>query len=81
VANSKKVPIVLSSGATNMWLLRKPQDLASLGLLFGLDFPLALNALSDTPLGIAERNKRKLSPDYVAPGVSVIRRRDCCLSG
>jgi ribonuclease P/MRP protein subunit RPP1 len=76
VAKSLEVPVVLSSGATNMWLLRKPQDLASLGLLFGLDFPLALNALSDTPSKIVERNKQKLSPDYVASGIRIVRRRD-----
>lgn len=74
-----KVPIVLSSGATDPWFLRKPQDFASLGILFGLDLPLALSALSDAPLGIVERNRQKLSSDYVAPGVRVVRRRDCCL--
>ena len=81
VAKSLKVPIVLSSGATDMRFLRKPQDMASLGMLFGLDLPLALDALSDTPLGIVGRNRQKLSPDYVASGVRVVRRRDCCLTG
>jgi len=80
-AKSLKVPIVLSSGATDMRFLRKPQDLASLGMLFGLDLPLALDALSDTPLRIVERNRQKLSPDYVASGVRVVGRRDCCLIG
>ncbi len=80
-AKSLKVPIVLSSGATDMRFLRKPQDMASLGMLFGLDLPLALEALSDTPLGIVGRNRQKLSPDYVASGVRVVRRRDCCLTG
>jgi len=80
-AESLKVPIILSSGATDPWFLRKPQDLASLGFLFGLDLPMALNALSDAPLGIVERNRQKLSSDYVAPGVRVVRRRDCCLIG
>lgn len=78
-AKSLKVPITLSSGATDMRFLRKPQDFASLGMLFGLDLPLALEALSDTPFSIVERNRQKLSPDYVASGVRVVRRRDCCL--
>lgn len=81
VAKSLNVPIVLCSGATDMRFLRKPQDLASLGMLFGLDLPLALDALSDAPLGIVERNRQKLSPDYVVPGVRVVRRRNCCLIG
>jgi RNase P/RNase MRP subunit p30 len=80
VANRLKVPIVLSSGAAHPRFLRKPQDLASLGMLFGLDLPLALDALSDAPLRIVERNRQKLSSDYVASGVRVVRRRDCCLS-
>ncbi|MFQ6073704.1 MAG: RNase P subunit p30 family protein [Candidatus Bathyarchaeia archaeon] len=80
VAKSLKVPIVLSSGATDIWFLRKPQDFASLGMLFGLDLSLALDALSETPLKIVGRNRQKLSPDYVAHGVRVVRRRDCCLS-
>jgi ribonuclease P/MRP protein subunit RPP1 len=74
------VPIVLSSGATSPWSLRRPQDLASLGFLFGLDLPYALDALSETPLRIVERNRQKLSPDYVAPGVRVVKRGDCCLA-
>lgn len=75
-AKSLKVPIIWSSGATDLHFLRKPGDMAYLGMLFGLDLPLALEALSDTPLGIVERNRKKLSPDYVAPGVRVVRRRD-----
>jgi RNase P/RNase MRP subunit p30 len=80
-AKSLKVPIVLSSGATDMRFLRKPQGFASLGMLFGLGLPLALEALSETPLGIVVRNRQKLSPDYVVSGVRVIRGRDCCLTG
>jgi len=80
VAKRLKVPIVFSSGATDMRFLRKPQDFASLGMLFDVDLPLALDALSETPLMIVERNRQKLSPDYVASGVRVVRRRDCCLN-
>ncbi len=74
VAKSFNVPIVLSSGATDTWFLRKPQDLASLGVLVDLDLPLALESLSDIPLKIVERNRRKLSPDHVVSGVRVVRR-------
>ncbi|MFQ6086547.1 MAG: RNase P subunit p30 family protein [Candidatus Bathyarchaeia archaeon] len=80
-AKSLKVPIVLSSGATDMRFLRRPQDFASLGMLFGLDLPLALDALSYTPLEIVGRNRQKLSPDYVTSGLRVVGRRDCCLIG
>ncbi len=74
VAKRLKVPIVLSSGATEVRFLRKPQDFASFGLLFAFDLPLALDALSNTPLEIVKRNRQKLSPDYVVSGVRVVRR-------
>ncbi len=71
-----KVPLVLSSGATETRFLHKPQDFAFLGILFNLELPLALEALSETPLGIVVRNRQKLSPGYVAPGVRVVGRQD-----
>ena len=81
MAKRLKVPVVLSSGAAHVRFLRRPQDLAFLGALFDLDLPLALEALSDTPFKIVERNRQKLSPDFVTLGVRVVRRRDCCPVG
>jgi len=68
------VPVVISSGATEPLLLRKPYDSASLGLLFEMDLSVALEALSANPAGIVERNRAKLSPGYVALGVRIVRR-------
>lgn len=81
VATAKKfrVPVVISSGATNGLLMRGPQDYASLALLFDMTPSLALRALSETPLTMIERNRKKLSPDYVAVGVRVVRRKNNCL--
>lgn len=69
------VPITLSSGATNEQLMRGPHDYAALATLFDLPLPSALKALSETPLVTVERNRRKLSPDYVAPGIRVVGRK------
>jgi len=78
IARKFDVPIVLSSGVSEAWLLRKPEDYASLGYLFGLDLENAKKAISENPKKIVERNRRKLSPNYVAPGIYVIRRgKDC----
>ena len=78
VATAKRfgVPVTLSSGAASVYLLRKPQDYASLAMLFDMESSLALRALSDVPLNMVERNRQKLSPDFVAPGIRVVRRRD-----
>ena len=76
IAQHFGVHIVLSSGAVSEHLLRKPKDYASLAMLFDMDSSLALRALSDTPLNIVERNRQKLSPNFVAPGIRIVRRRD-----
>jgi len=73
IARSFQVPIVISSGATKEFLLRKPHDYAALMFLFDLDSPLALNALSKAPLAIVNRNRQKLSSEFVAPGLRVVR--------
>jgi RNase P/RNase MRP subunit p30 len=78
LAKKSKVPLVLSSGAFHRYLPRSAQDYASLAYLFDLAHHEAVRAMSDTPLGIVKRNRRKLGPDYVAPGVYVVKRgKDC----
>ncbi len=78
IAKKLNVPIVMSSGTADKYLLRKPQDYVALAYLFDLDHQTALKALSEAPLKIVERNREKLSPNYVAPGVYIVRRgRDC----
>jgi ribonuclease P/MRP protein subunit RPP1 len=74
VAKRFEAPLVISSGAPNEFLLRNPHDYAALTFLFDLDSSLALRALSETPLTIVERNREKLSPGFVMPGLRVVRR-------
>ena len=69
------VSIVISSGATNPYLMRRPRDFASLAFLFSMDPSDALCSLSECPLIMVNRNREKLSPDYVINGVRVVRRR------
>lgn len=73
-AQRAKVPLILSSGATTELLMRGPYDYAALTSLFEMPLDSALKALSDTPLATVERNRTKLSPNYVAPGISVAGR-------
>jgi len=76
IAKRFNVPVVISSGATNEYLMRSPHDYAALATLFDMPLPYALRALSEDPLAIVERNRKKLSPDYVAPGIQVVRRKN-----
>ena len=79
IAEKLKVPIVISSGATDVSLLRGPHDYSALATLFDLPIPLALRGLSENPLGIVERNRKKLGSGYVAPGLFVVRDVKHCL--
>lgn len=78
IAEDYHVPIVISSGATNPLQMRKPMEMAALASLFDLDKPTALDAISKIPLAIVGRNRKKLSSNFVAPGIRIIRMgRDC----
>jgi RNase P/RNase MRP subunit p30 len=78
VANRAHVPIVLSSGADELILLRSAEDYCSLAYLFGMDQYNARRAFSENPKAIVERNRKKLSPNFLAPGVFIVRRgKDC----
>ncbi|MEM3550952.1 MAG: RNase P subunit p30 family protein [Candidatus Bathyarchaeia archaeon] len=79
IARHYKVPIIISSGATNKMLMRKPLELASLAMLFDMDKNSSLKAVSENPTAIVERNRDKLSPNFVAPGIRIIRRGKNCL--
>jgi len=80
IAEKFKVPIVISSGATNVSLLRGPYDYAALATLFDLPTSAALRGLSENPLRIVDRNRKKLSVGYVAPGLFVVRDVKRCVN-
>jgi len=72
------VPIVVSSGVSDAMLIRKPMELAALSSLFGLPGNLAADTVSANPSAIVMRNREKLSPKFVAPGIRLVRKgKDC----
>ena len=73
IATEFNVPIVLSSGIDEEVLMRKPRDFASLAFLFGLQESQALDAVSTNPATIVSRNRQKLDPKFVAPGITVLK--------
>lgn len=75
IAERFKVPVIISSGATNEYLIRGPHDYAALTTLFDMSVSSALRALSENPVAMVERNREKLSPSYVAPGIRVVGRK------
>ncbi|MFB3890134.1 MAG: RNase P subunit p30 family protein [Candidatus Bathyarchaeia archaeon] len=78
VALSFHLPIVVSSGASETALLRKPREAAALCGLFGLGEPAGLDAVSANPAAIVARNREKLGKGFVAPGVRVVKEGADC---
>ncbi|MEM2911345.1 MAG: RNase P subunit p30 family protein [Candidatus Bathyarchaeia archaeon] len=78
IAHRFHVPIVVSSGATDELTMRKPLETAALTMLFDMDRTSAIEAVSKNPVAIVKRNREKLRPEFVAPGIRIIRRgKDC----
>lgn len=78
IAQAFHVPVVLSSGVSNESLMRKPQELVALSSLFDLDKTVALEAISKNSVALVKRNREKLDPRYVVPGIRIVRRgKDC----
>jgi len=78
IAKRFDVPIVISSGATDEYLMRSPHDYVALASLFDMGTSVALRAFSEIPFSIVRRNREKLSPNYVAPGIRVVKEGNCC---
>ncbi len=74
IAENFKIPVVLSSGASEDLALRCPRDWTAVASLFDMDEEAALRALSDTPLEIIHRNRSKLDPNFLLPGVRLIAK-------
>ncbi len=74
IAREFHVPVVVSSGIARERFLRKPREMAALAFLFGLDEVSALEAVSHIANAIVKRNREKLSSNFVAPGIRVVKR-------
>lgn len=72
IAKKNRTPIVVSSGANNLFLIRAPKEMAACSLLFKLEPEEALASISTTPSAIIERNRIKLSRFYIGEGVRII---------
>jgi len=72
-AQRKHLPLVVSSGASDMLSMRSPRDMAAIVSAFGLEEARALDAVSNIPLSIVERSMKKHVPRYIAEGVEMVR--------
>jgi len=78
IAEKYQIPIVISSGISNPILMRRPREMAALATLFDIPMEKALKSVSEIPQSILERNREKLSPNFIAPGLKIVRKgKDC----
>ncbi len=73
VAKEFHLSMVVSSGVSEIMLLRRPRELAALASLFGLEGDAGLDAVSQNPWAIVMRNREKLSSRFVAPGIRLVK--------
>jgi len=66
--------IVLSSGASHPINMRSPMAMAYIGFMLGMNRVDSREAVFNTPQRIVERNERKLSSEFVGPGVEIVKR-------
>lgn len=72
-ATHEGVPVVVSSGAWTPLRMREPRAIASITSLLGISENEGLDAVSVIPTKILERNREKLGPGFVSPGVKEVR--------
>lgn len=78
IARAFHVPVILSSGASNEFLMRKPREIAAIASLFDMNKENALKGVSYHPLEIVKKNRKKLDSNFIAPGIRVVRRGSDC---
>ncbi|MBS7652649.1 hypothetical protein KEJ13_05910, partial [Candidatus Bathyarchaeota archaeon] len=66
------VPVVVSSGADSPILMRSPREIVALLDLLSVEEGEGKEMISRNPLMIVERNRGKMAPGFVAPGVRVV---------
>ncbi|MHA1939130.1 MAG: RNase P subunit p30 family protein [Candidatus Thorarchaeota archaeon] len=66
--------VILSSGSKGVMSMRSPTAMRYVGLLLGLDWHNTKIAVHEGPQGIIDRNRKRLSPDFIAPGVEIVQR-------
>ena len=68
-----KMQVILSSGSRNVMSMRSPTAMRYAGLLLGMDWHYTKTAVHEGPQGIIDRNRKRLSPDFIEPGIEVIK--------
>ncbi|MEM4727603.1 MAG: RNase P subunit p30 family protein [Candidatus Bathyarchaeia archaeon] len=71
-ARREDVPVIISSGADSPRLMRGPREIVALLDLLSVEEGEGKEMISRNPLMIVERNRGKMAPGFIAPGVRVV---------
>jgi ribonuclease P/MRP protein subunit RPP1 len=71
MALKNKVPVVLTSGASDAYGLRAPLDLASVSRLIGVPEHLERKVVSDYPAMVLEKARKRKNPNVITKGLEV----------
>ena len=67
-----KTPIIITSGAKDIFGMRAPQDLVSLGITLGMDAGMAKKAVSDYPAMLIKKSSDRRDSDVLLTGLEVV---------
>ena len=73
LAEKYGVNVVVASGAESVWQMRAGRELAALAYLAGMTREQAVRTTSTIPESIISTAMERKSPDFVMPGVRVLR--------
>jgi len=73
LARKYKIPILLVTGAQNVFGLRNPMQIIALAESFGFKHKEAVRAVMETPLEIVKRNRDKEKGIEVGDGVRIVK--------
>ncbi len=68
--------IVVTSGAESVWEMRAGRELAALAYVAGMSREQAVRTTSTIPESILARAMERKSPDFVLPGVRIVREEE-----
>ncbi|MDY6762064.1 MAG: RNase P subunit p30 family protein [Candidatus Nanohaloarchaea archaeon] len=71
LADHFDAPLIVSSGATSVWQLRAPRELAAFPRVLGRDVEHSFDTVSTVPRRILERAEQVTQDEFIRPGVEV----------
>ncbi len=72
-----KVKVIISSGARSIYEMRAPRDMAiAFNTIFNIKLERPYMLISDHPIHLISKNRRKLSKFFITEGVEVIGRSE-----